>query len=263
VEERFLPFFPSVDGAIRRACNGNHDMYSGGGGYARILREFGQPSNCFGFRNADWLLLGLDTAYAEDKQGDIGVAQLEWLESRIAEREGRRVVVLAHHPVFTQAKPPSHELLGKMSPLLEAKCISAWYAGHEHLCAVYDHYESWGLHARCLGHGALPGAHPNHAPEVLSSDAREGSWINVPRAGAGFDSAWYEASPNDDLVEDGETIPAAAVLDGDNPYVTGMEQQFSPNGYAVLELDGPNLTEAFYSAGGQLLYERGLFTEPT
>jgi hypothetical protein len=256
VEERFLPFFPSVDGAVRRACNGNHDMYSGGAGYARILGEFEQPSNCFGFRNDDWVVLGIDTADAQDKEGDISAVQLEWLKARVAERGGRSVVVLAHHPAFTQAKPPSTELLEKLRPLLEAQSISAWYAGHEHLCAIYDRYEPWVLHARCLGHGGLPDAHPNHVSEVVAPDARGGHWINVPDAGGGYDSAWYETVPDEDAV----AKPRAIVLDGDNPYVTDKAEQFSPNGYGVLEFEGKQLTESIHAPGGQLLYERTLFT---
>ena len=77
VQERFLDVWPSVSGAVNRACNGNHEMYTGGQGYAaRILPAFGQQASYFAMQNDHWLLVGLDTAY---KEHDLHGGQAEWL----------------------------------------------------------------------------------------------------------------------------------------------------------------------------------------
>jgi hypothetical protein len=33
IDDRFIAFWPNVTGAENRACNSNHEMYSGGHGY--------------------------------------------------------------------------------------------------------------------------------------------------------------------------------------------------------------------------------------
>ena len=45
VEERFLKVWPTEAATINRALNGNHEMYSGGFGYFKlILPAFGQAA---------------------------------------------------------------------------------------------------------------------------------------------------------------------------------------------------------------------------
>ena len=66
IQSQFIPYWPSVNGAVNRACNSNHEMYSGGHGYFNLtLPTFAQMSSCFALENEHWLVIGLDTAYEE------------------------------------------------------------------------------------------------------------------------------------------------------------------------------------------------------
>src|SRR6185503_4658257 len=48
VQQRFLDAWPKVPGALNRALNSNHEMYSGGQGYFGLtLPAFNQPASCF------------------------------------------------------------------------------------------------------------------------------------------------------------------------------------------------------------------------
>src|SRR5439155_9589200 len=87
VENRFLSLWPRRVGAINRAANSNHEMYSGGYGYFdQTLRRFGQSSSVFALQNDHWLLVGLDTAYAEH---DLAHRQAEWLANLVADSGDR------------------------------------------------------------------------------------------------------------------------------------------------------------------------------
>ena len=66
IDERLIGFWPNVAGARSFACNGNHEMYSGGHGYfEKALPQLGQKASYFACENEHWLLVGLDTAYEE------------------------------------------------------------------------------------------------------------------------------------------------------------------------------------------------------
>jgi hypothetical protein len=63
VESRFLKLWPNVSGAISRATNSNHEMYSGGNAYFRqTLAAFHQSSSLFAFSSKHWLLTGKQEA---------------------------------------------------------------------------------------------------------------------------------------------------------------------------------------------------------
>jgi hypothetical protein len=78
VQDRFLALWPYRNGAINRAINSNHEMYSGGYAYFDdTLPRFGQQASYFTHQNTHWTLIGLDLAYNDH---DIDDAQLTWLE---------------------------------------------------------------------------------------------------------------------------------------------------------------------------------------
>lgn len=57
VRRHFLDLWPRVPNAINRACNSNHEMYSGGEGYfGETLLDFQQPSSTFLLENSHWVL---------------------------------------------------------------------------------------------------------------------------------------------------------------------------------------------------------------
>ena len=93
VRKHFLDPSPRVPNAINRACNSNHEMYSGGEGYfGETLPDFQQPSSTFLIENDHWVLGGLDTAYlAHDLDDD----QVEWLDRVVNRLEGRRLVLFS------------------------------------------------------------------------------------------------------------------------------------------------------------------------
>ena len=94
VKERFLDIWPSVPDAINRACNGNHEMYTGGQAYAaQILPAFGQQASYFAMQNDHWLLVGLDTAY---KEHDLQGGQTEWLKGLLDQAGDRKVILFSH-----------------------------------------------------------------------------------------------------------------------------------------------------------------------
>jgi hypothetical protein len=77
VERYLLGDWPKVVGAVNRALNGNHEMYSGGNGYFRVaLPWLGQSSSVFAVQNDHWLIVGLDSAYVD---WDLGNDQDKWL----------------------------------------------------------------------------------------------------------------------------------------------------------------------------------------
>ena len=77
------------------ACNGNHEMYSGGYGYFdSVLPAFNQPSSCFAITNEHWLIVGLDSAYADH---DLADEQGSWVKG-LARRRTRQETRALHAP---------------------------------------------------------------------------------------------------------------------------------------------------------------------
>jgi hypothetical protein len=105
VEDRFLRFWPRLPGALNRALNGNHEMYTGGHSYFEdILPGFGQASSYFALENDNWVLVGLDTSYTADfggHEGNIDDAQVTWLRKILAGAGDKKVVLFSHHQPFT------------------------------------------------------------------------------------------------------------------------------------------------------------------
>lgn len=230
VRDRFLKFWPHVPGAISRALNGNHEMYTGGKAYFdHILTDqmFNQPASYCAFQNGHWLLVGLDSAY---KDHDLREEQLPWLNNLLTGVGSRRVVVFSHHQPFSQLDKQGPRLQAKLMPLLSSGRIFAWYWGHEHLCVVYHKHERWNLHGRCVGHSGYPYFRPR---------------LNgIGRTEADSGVSWVELAPRPDVA------PGALVLDGPNPYVPGEEEKYGAHGYVTLEFDGPRLREIFHLADG-------------
>src|SRR5262249_41446364 len=154
---------------------------------------------------------GLDTGYYEH---DLAMGQAEWLEGLVAGAGGRKVILFTHHQPFSLAEKQGPKLVEKLGALLERRRIFAWYWGHEHRCVLSAPHPAWGLRGRCIGHGGYPYFRTRPAG---AEPARQTG-----------DFTWYRLRPRN-------LIPGGLLLDGPNPYVAGHEQQYGPNGYAVLE----------------------------
>jgi hypothetical protein len=236
VSERFLKIWPSEAGTVNRALNGNHEMYSGGFGYFKlILPAFGQDCSYFAVQNDHWLLAGLDTAYVDH---DMDNAQVAWLTLLVRQAQvpgPRKVVLFSHQQPFSRIGSQGPKLQQALKHLLTSGSIKAWYWGHEHDCIVYDAHPAWNLFGRCLGNGGIPQA-PKDAVRRAPVDPQH-------RGGAG--TVWRRLEQNDNA-------PGCSVLDGPNAAMKkdSDKKKFVPHGFMTLEFNGPSLTERVFLADG-------------
>lgn len=174
IETRFLrpirEFGPSAP-CIYRALNSNHEMYSGGEGYFELtLPTFGQAASYFNLRGTNWQVIGLDSGHEDH---GLREPQEDWLRAQLDGATGRRTVLLSHHQPFSafDERPEGKKLGKKIAPFLPQ--IFGWIFGHEHRCIVYGPH--LGIHARCIGHGAIPYRVPFGSPAgppVVFADQR-------------------------------------------------------------------------------------------
>ena len=176
-KKRFLPYWPvkpeeaSVIGSW--SLNGNHDMFSGGYGYfdfllkePRFARQAGASYFCL--ENDYWQIFGLDSAYdmhgLRGEEGDLFGPQAAWLALTRGPKPTRKTLLLTHHQLFSAYEKGSPRLEARLEPILKDAPATAWFWGHEHLCATYStHSHPLVRHARLLGHGGVPVAPHNGA----------------------------------------------------------------------------------------------------
>jgi hypothetical protein len=229
-QTRFLAHWPFRTGTLNRALNGNHEMYTGGRGYFKhILPLFEQPASYFAFRNEDFLLVGLDTAFEEH---DFYGEQMRWLDTLTAAHPCHRILLFTHHQPFSYFEGRSQKLETRLNSLLMQGRIAAWYWGHEHSCTVYDFHEPWKMYGRCVGHSGFP--YFRHHQVAPPGTPAETTWRKFPKK---------------------NYVPACRVLDGPNPYIKPTPQLYGPNGYLTIELRGPEVHETYRSPEGHSLLE--------
>lgn len=224
IASRFTALWPSREGALNRALNGNHEMYCGGQPYVDAIAAspFKQKYSYFAIQNDHWIVAGLDTAYADH---DLAAPQADWLSAIVAGAQGRRVVLFSHHQPFSLLSKQGPKLVDKLRPVLEGKKIFAWYWGHEHECVLYDKHQGWNMYGRCIGHAGMPEFRPDAmGPAVPTRRFR-------PFAGK-------------------NGVPGSSILDGPNPYIKGEETKFTPHGYAMLRFESDMLVETVHDADG-------------
>jgi hypothetical protein len=236
VTNRFLKFWPKNPGAVSRACNSNHEMYSGGYGYfKKTLKEFKQAASYFALQNDHWLLVGLDTGY---KEAELAEGQVNWLKGLLAGAGNRRVILFTHHQLFAWAERAKGDLEEQLGDLLTSKRIFAWYWGHEHRCMLYDQHPGWGLYGRCVGHSGYPYFHDEFTEGTIVQDGpQQTRWRKVDTKNA---------------------VPGGLILEGPNQYIEGHEREYGPHGYMTLEFDGARLNEVVHAPDRSIVYEREL-----
>lgn len=233
VKTRFLDVWPKTAGNKSRALNSNHEMYSGGFAYFEdMLPAFDQQSSYFALQNANWLLVGLDTAYVDH---DMDATQVTWLQTVIRNAGTRKIVLFSHQQLFSRFDEQGPKLQTAITELLGAKAITAWYWGHEHECVLYDRHSTFGFFGRCLGHGGIPSPRKQEVKDAPSERTLDAV-------------AWKRLLAMADC-------PACLVLDGRNPYIIGEEDRFGPHGYMTLELNGAKLTECVHLPDGTEIYK--------
>lgn len=225
---------PGADGSF--TLNSNHEMYSGAQGYYSVLDGGGdfaaQDGNSyFALTNANWLVIGLDTAYHADEihlyqHGFLDPVQCKFIDDLIATNPmAKRAILLTHHNGLSVDGMTPSALWGQVAPRF-AGLELWWYWGHMHAGIVYSDRgtraqmqpNSIGggiIHARCAGHGAVPAGEPD-------------SLVANPSA------VWHENRTVADLLYPGRVY----------------------NGLVALTLNGADLTEEFIDEEGAKVYAR-------
>jgi hypothetical protein len=242
VQERFLDLWPKRPEAISRAVNANHEMYSGGHGYfKKILPSFKQKASYFAHQNDSWTLVGLDVAH---KDHDIDDAQVKWLQKIVDAARDRKVILFSHHQLFSHFESQGKKLWAhpEFKKILKSKKIFAWYWGHEHRCCIYENpHPSTGILARCIGHGGMPDDRKTTRNLKVAKGIGPADWRRAPAT-----------------KRSGITVPQSLVLEGRNPFMGKEADKFLPHGYAVLNFDGPSLTEQVLDPTGKVIFEKTL-----
>lgn len=159
-EKRLLPYWPvraSEEDVTSWACNGNHDMYSGGHAYYDYLladRRFAlqEASSFFSLENRHWQILGLDTAWDDHGLKD---PQASWVEGKLRCSPNRKTMLLSHHQPFSVYERGGETLQAKLAGALGTGRIDSWFWGHEHRCVLYKPHKGVTF-GRCIGHGGVP-----------------------------------------------------------------------------------------------------------
>jgi 3',5'-cyclic AMP phosphodiesterase CpdA len=240
VKERFLDIWPKnkTNNEINRACNSNHEMYTGGDAYFdQTLANFNQSASYFALENDHWILAGLDTAY---KGKDLHGNQVAWLTELINNAGGRRVVLFSHHQPFSPFDGGNEKVTNKLSELLSTQKIFGWYWGHEHRCVIYEQHPAWKLFGRCVGHGGYA-----YFRDKLGS----AQTVNNGHQ----DTVWKRLEPKN-------AAPAGIILDGPNPYLPphGKAEKYGPHGYMTLKFDDNHLVEIVHAPDGTVLFNQQL-----
>lgn len=200
--------------------SGNHDMYSGGTGYYKLIDQLGQPASYFCLRNEDWQFLAMDTGLHDNNPAQGGSTatyledtELAWHEDKMKNAGCRRTVLLSHHPLFSAYEEiDGHEVNMRLQPQVFSFLpnVALWLWGHEHNFVVYGPFA--GLqHGRCLGHAAFPIG----VDELPAAPA----FSNVPVITKG---------------SNGKSI------------MLGQTEGLYNHGYAIMDIDGPSGTIAYF-----------------
>ena len=206
------------------ALNSNHEMYSGANPYFQAISQapFDQQKGCsyFALENANWVIIGLDSAYFASEgtlymDGDLGeLTQIIFLKEQIA--KNKKIIVLTHHNGLEEDGSATTRIWDQVMSAFPANNGPAyWYWGHVHAAVVYQNAttQARNVACRCCGHSALPWGHAS------SLDNNQ----NV---------VWYENRSARD-----PDIPERVL-----------------NGFAILSLDGGQIKEVFYDENGGIAW---------
>lgn len=216
--------WPGTGAELSRACNSNHEMYSGGGSYHGLTLPFlGQTSPVFVIRSDNWLFVGLDTGSVDGRvPADQVRAVLEVVEADV-----RDVVLLSHHPWSSWNTAAGKLLRDDLEPVLRTGRVRAWYSAHDHGFVRYDPEPEFGIHVICAGHGGFP-------------------YVNVPTKG--------DVTSSSGSLRLEALAPAVAGVGGVGLFgPSGLghrPEDYGPLGWVRLEVSGPELTEHVVDADG-------------
>jgi hypothetical protein len=237
VQKQFLdlwPKSPKKPKAVHRACNSNHEMYTGGHAYFnKTLPQFKQQASYFALQNDHFILCGIDTAYADK---DLAKDQAKWLRGIVQKKGMRKLILFSHHQPVSWLEEQHPKMTAKIGDLLSGQ-IFAWYWGHEHRCVIYDQHETFRMFGRCVGHGGYPYFRKDWAKLGGTKDPANPNWFVLPKK---------------------NFAPGGRALDGPNPFVKDDPNKFGPQGYMSVEFSGPHINEIIHAPDGTILYEKQL-----
>ncbi|HEY3840501.1 MAG TPA: metallophosphoesterase [Bryobacteraceae bacterium] len=163
---------------------GNHDYYSGGPGYYTLLTQLNpecappgtatQGASFFCLRNAKWQIQAMDTGYGDhdiftvaNDTTQLQPSEVQWHMDKIASADGRRIILLSHHQLYSAFEKigtaannyynPS--LLANFETAMNSGAITAWFWGHEHVLGLYADFPLLNSNqpkGRCIGYSAFP-----------------------------------------------------------------------------------------------------------
>lgn len=232
VGDNFLDIVQAQVGNIPvYTLSGNHDMYSGGGGYYSLLKKLNQPASYFCLRNDSWQFLAMDTGLNDADPFSVASnvtyldpAEVTWHLDKLQNAGGRKTVLLSHHQLFsaaglgedTQGRQIGFNphLLGSFREALDRGQVALWLWGHEHNLVVFDPYLNL-PQGRCIGSGAIP---------VLT------------------DQNPYTPNPNLDL--QGQSAPPTMNLK--DAQLSANADGFYYHAYAIMTLSGDKATVQYY-----------------
>lgn len=200
--------------------SGNHDMYSGGAGYYKLLDQLGQPASYFCLRNDDWQFLAMDTGLHDNNPSQGGSAatylenaELAWHVDKMKNAGRRRTILLSHHQLFSAYEAiDGHEVNMRLQPQVFSFLpdVALWLWGHEHNFVVYGPFGRL-QHGRCIGHAAFP--------------------IGVDEAPC------TPLFPN---------VPVITKDSTGKSIMLGQTEGLYNHGYAIMDLNGPSATIAYF-----------------
>jgi hypothetical protein len=218
------------------ALNSNHEMYSGCGPYFDAIgaSPFLMQNQCsyFALENKNWVVVGLDSAYFADEYGMYregslsrdgkGVEQVDFLRAQAAKK--KKLILLTHHNGLAEDGSSEMAIWSQvMGAFPKDAGPEYWYWGHMHAGVWYNVQSNGAAVVNCRCCGH--GALPcGQAPNLSKS-------TNI---------IW-----NEDRCAGDPDIPQRVL-----------------NGFAVISLDGPKITETFYDEHGGVAYPRAAATRP-
>ena len=192
-EHVYLPLWPVPAGSRAGSWSliGNHDMYSGGHGYFKLLlgdARFAAQDGCsyFCLGNDRWRFVGLDDSYTDPDQPSLAGSQIEWLSGLVAAEQRPSTILLTHHQPFSAWEVVTSDLAKLVGQALGGKRIEAWIWGHEHRAAVYEpgldyrDYHDYAQYTAIAGHGGVPNlvSGPAVVPPAQAVDQAYLRWQN-------------------------------------------------------------------------------------
>jgi hypothetical protein len=140
-------------------------MYAGGKPYYALIDMLGQPASYFCLRNDQWQFVALDTGLKDanpvfHRGTSLQETEVTWLKDRVAQANGRKTLLLSHHPLFSAYEKIAGHAINR-NPFAQVKDVlsqvTAWFWGHEHDLIIYKRFpDASNVLGRCLGHGAIP-----------------------------------------------------------------------------------------------------------